>query len=142
MQEESADRPPSSSQDPVTLLTGIDVAQVHDPEKNLEGFSVPRRRAWRDSDGISIEVGSIQPATDRTLRRPKPRHIQLIGIGGTVGTTPCVQTGRGLMRGGLGSLFLAFTIWYITPVPFLLLWVVVVNRCIHNEEDCLPLLAF
>lgn len=48
---------------------------------------------------------------DATHRKLKPRHIQLIGIGGTIGTALYVQIGRGLLNGGPASLFLAFTIW-------------------------------
>ncbi|KAF2638091.1 hypothetical protein P280DRAFT_471753 [Massarina eburnea CBS 473.64] len=55
-------------------------------------------------------VGSVKHY-DSTHRKLKPRHIQLIGIGGTIGTALYVQIGKGLMNGGPGSLFLAFTIW-------------------------------
>lgn len=48
---------------------------------------------------------------DQTQRRLKSRHIQLIGIGGTIGTALYVQIGKGLLNGGPASLFLAFTIW-------------------------------
>lgn len=48
---------------------------------------------------------------DSTHRKLKPRHIQLIGIGGTIGTALYVQIGRGLLNGGPASLFMAFTIW-------------------------------
>lgn len=54
---------------------------------------------------------SIKTGYDHTHRKLKPRHIQLIGIGGTIGTALYVQIGRGLLNGGPGSLFLAFTIW-------------------------------
>lgn len=54
--------------------------------------------------------GSIKQY-DETHRKLKPRHIQLIGIGGTIGTALYVQIGLGLLRGGPASLFLAFTIW-------------------------------
>lgn len=54
---------------------------------------------------------SIQVGHDSTHRKLKPRHIQLIGIGGTIGTALYVQIGRGLLNGGPASLFLAFTIW-------------------------------
>lgn len=37
--------------------------------------------------------------------------VQLIGIGGTIGTALYVQIGKGLLNGGPASLFLAFTIW-------------------------------
>ncbi|MCJ1441226.1 MAG: hypothetical protein MMC23_001712 [Stictis urceolatum] len=52
-----------------------------------------------------------KPVHDSTHRKLKPRHIQLIGIGGTIGTALFVSIGQGLMNGGPGSLFLAFTIW-------------------------------
>lgn len=51
------------------------------------------------------------PTIDQTHRKLKPRHIQLIGIGGTIGTALYVQIGQGLLHGGPGSLFLAFTLW-------------------------------
>ena len=64
-----------------------------------------------DSDLSSLEGSSIGGKADRTHRKLKPRHIQLIGIGGTIGTALYVQIGKGLINGGPGSLFLAFTIW-------------------------------
>ncbi|KAF7556809.1 hypothetical protein G7Z17_g1144 [Cylindrodendrum hubeiense] len=48
---------------------------------------------------------------DSTHRKLKARHIQLIGIGGTIGTALYVQIGKGLLNGGPASLFMAFTIW-------------------------------
>lgn len=56
----------------------------------------------------SMSVGGVRDLTHRKL---KPRHIQLIGIGGTIGTALYVQIGRGLLAGGPASLFIAFTIW-------------------------------
>ncbi|OTB02636.1 hypothetical protein M426DRAFT_13421 [Hypoxylon sp. CI-4A] len=48
---------------------------------------------------------------DGTHRQLKSRHIQLIGIGGTIGTVLYVQIGRALLEGGPGSLFIAFSLW-------------------------------
>ena len=56
---------------------------------------------------------AMKSVRDSTHRKLKPRHIQLIGIGGTIGTALYVQIGRGLMNGGPASLFLAFSIWYV-----------------------------
>ena len=56
-------------------------------------------------------VSTILTSRDHTHRKLKPRHIQLIGIGGTIGTALYVQIGRGLINGGPASLFIAFTIW-------------------------------
>lgn len=63
-----------------------------------------------DSDSVEI-----QTSYDSTHRQLRPRHIQLIGIGGTIGTALYVQIGHGLLDGGPGSLFMAFTIWYVDP---------------------------
>ncbi|MCJ1430468.1 hypothetical protein MMC29_008386 [Sticta canariensis] len=40
---------------------------------------------------------SLKPVYDQTNRRLKPRHIQLIGIGGVIGTALFVQIGQGLV---------------------------------------------
>lgn len=73
-----------------------------DEEKTFDGAH-PRR---------SSVVGSVREVGDNTHRKLKSRHIQLIGIGGTIGTALYVQIGRGLMNGGPASLFIAFTLWY------------------------------
>jgi amino acid permease len=70
--------------------------------KNAYGFS--------DTNRLPSADGSIKQY-DATHRKLKPRHIQLIGIGGTIGTALYVQIGQGLLRGGPASLFIAFTLW-------------------------------
>ena len=60
---------------------------------------------------VGSDEESIKHGTDMTHRKLKARHIQLIGIGGTIGTALFVQIGRGLINGGPASLFMAFTIW-------------------------------
>jgi amino acid transporter len=74
-----------------------------DEEKTFDGAH-PRR---------SSVVGSVREVGDNTHRKLKGRHIQLIGIGGTIGTALYVQIGRGLMNGGPASLFIAFSLWYV-----------------------------
>ena len=69
------------------------------------GYGLAEKPAGDDASDIKIGL-------DLTHRKLKPRHIQLIGIGGTIGTALYVQIGRGLLNGGPGSLFMAFTIWY------------------------------
>lgn len=70
--------------------------------------------AIQTDDGSSIKEG-----IDFTHRKLKPRHIQLIGIGGTIGTALYVNIGRGVLNGGPASLFMAFTIWYVQPTGLL-----------------------
>lgn len=50
----------------------------------------------------------------------KPRHINLIGIGGTIGTALFVQIASVLNKGGPGSLFISFSTWCV-PIVFLTL---------------------
>ncbi|KAK5094481.1 general amino acid permease agp2 [Exophiala xenobiotica] len=61
--------------------------------------------------GVSDDDSSLKRGHDFTHRKLRPRHIQLIGIGGTIGTALFVNIGRGLLAGGPASLFMAFTIW-------------------------------
>ncbi|KAJ6485222.1 general amino acid permease AGP2 [Mycena vulgaris] len=48
---------------------------------------------------------------DQTHRTLKARHIQLISIGGTIGTGLFMQIGTALSIGGPGSLLIAFILW-------------------------------
>ncbi|CUM65841.1 uncharacterized protein PRCAT00003490001 [Priceomyces carsonii] len=57
-----------------------------------------------------IEVESSQPSIHRSL---EIRHIQLIAIGGLIGTALFISIGSGLIKGGPLGLFLAYTIWTI-----------------------------
>lgn len=64
-------------------------------------------------DRSGSKSGSLKTSYDLTHCQLRPRHIWLIGIGGTIGTALHVQIGHGLINGGPASLFLAFTIWYV-----------------------------
>lgn len=68
--------------------------------------------AKSDVQVTAVVVGSEDSPT-RPPRSLKPRHIQLIGIGGTIGTVLFVQIGSGLSKGGPLSLLLAFAIWCV-----------------------------
>jgi len=61
---------------------------------------------------------SVKLTYDSTHRQLRPRHIQLMGIGGTIGTALYVQIGHGLINGGPASLFMAFTIWYVFVMEY------------------------
>lgn len=74
-----------------------------------QGELTEKGPAVEDREG-SIEEG-LKPVYDHTHRKLKPRHVQLIGIGGVIGTALYVQIGQPLAKGGPGSLFIAFTIW-------------------------------
>ncbi|KAF8891280.1 general amino acid permease AGP2 [Infundibulicybe gibba] len=68
---------------------------------------------------------------DQTHRRLKNRHIQLIGIGGTIGTLLFVQIGAPLTKGGPGSLFIAFTLWCT--------FVLAMSNCLSEMVSWIPI---
>lgn len=83
-----------------------------------KGVEVTEKNSMEKRDD-SVDGGSIGPTYDHTHRKLKPRHVQLIGIGGTIGTALYVQIGSGLRTSGPGSLFLGFSIWYVYTPPCL-----------------------
>lgn len=103
---------------------GVENEKSHSPSKKqdygitteippkYDGSDVERRMS---TSAASIASHNISGIHDNTHRQLKPRHIQLIGIGGTIGTALYVQIGRGLLNGGPASLFIAFTFWYLPP---------------------------
>lgn len=93
---ESPRKFPDPEGTPVKIFDkGVEIAEKH-PSGN------------RDA---SIDGGSMKPTYDHTRRKLKPRHLQLIGIGGTIGTALYVQIGNNLRTSGPASLFLGFSIW-------------------------------
>ncbi|KAJ7097729.1 general amino acid permease AGP2 [Mycena belliarum] len=88
-----------------------------------------------DKGAPDIDVVSHMSDTsvphDQTHRKLKGRHIQLIGIGGTIGTALFVQIGTSLTQGGPGSLFLAFTIWST--------FILAINNCLSEMVTWIPI---
>jgi amino acid permease len=78
----------------------------------------------------SHDEGEIIENTDHLHRRLGNRQIQLMAIGGTIGTALFVSIGGGLYKGGPASLFLAYTIY----ACFLGL----VNNCIAEMTTAYP----
>jgi amino acid transporter len=62
------------------------------------------------SDNYDISDGLMQDNADQLQRHLGNRQIQLIAIGGSIGTALFVSIGGGLYRGGPGNLLLAYTI--------------------------------
>jgi amino acid transporter len=78
----------------------------------------------------SHDEGEIIENTDHLHRRLGNRQIQLMAIGGTIGTALFVSIGGGLYKGGPASLFLAYSIY----ACFLGL----VNNCIAEMTTAYP----
>jgi yeast amino acid transporter len=77
-----------------------------------------------------LEARSID-SYDHTQRKLKSRHIQLMAIGGTIGTALFVQIGQALTEGGPASLFIAFTIWST--------FILAINNCLAEMVTWIPI---
>ncbi len=109
------EKPPPAFIDSTPIVRGVQTRDNYDVERPKERKQsvVGKLKSAYDLSSTNrrpSEDGTIKQY-DETHRKLKPRHIQLIGIGGTIGTALYVQIGQGLLRGGPASLFLAFTIW-------------------------------
>lgn len=72
----------------------------------------------KDSDSVvSTESDSTRGSTNHLHRKLRGRHVQLLGIGATIGSALFVAIGKGLQYGPL-NLLLGFTIWSI-PILFI-----------------------
>ncbi|PPR01094.1 hypothetical protein CVT26_016000 [Gymnopilus dilepis] len=74
------------------------------------------------------EVDASSYHSDHTQRRLKNRHIQLIGIGGTIGTALFIQIGASLTK---ASLFMAFTLWCSV--------ILAINNCLSEMVTWIPI---
>lgn len=78
-----------------------------------EGGGIEEKTAIPYNVGENVHEGLV-PITgnaDQLQRHLGNRQIQLIAIGGTIGTALFVSIGGGLMEGGPGSLLIAFTLY-------------------------------
>ena len=112
---EYKEKTPPSFADSTPIARGVSTYDEYDVErpKDRKQSVIAKLKNAYDLSGTSSQPTEDGPVKqyDKTHRKLKPRHIQLIGIGGTIGTALYVQIGQGLLRGGPASLFLAFTIW-------------------------------
>ncbi|KAJ7047019.1 general amino acid permease AGP2 [Mycena alexandri] len=88
-------------------------------------------KTYADVDVASHVSDTPNVPHDQTHRKLKGRHIQLIGIGGTIGTALFVQIGAALTEGGPGSLFLGFTIWCS--------FILAINNCLSEMVTWIPI---
>ena len=77
----------------------------HHDEKHLPGDSNEKIQTGPDGD---IALGLVSDNADLLQRRLGNRQIQLIAIGGSIGTALFVSIGYGLRKSGPGSLLLAY----------------------------------
>lgn len=82
-----------------------------------EKSASPSHEAYNKDEGIfrtqteaSVTHGQVHNA-DQLQRHLGNRQVQMIAIGGSIGTATFVSIANGLVKGGPGSLFLAYTIY-------------------------------
>lgn len=80
-------------------------------EKKVETGVGEKSILAHSGDSQDEQVGTVLDNTDQLKRHLGNRQIQLIAIGGCIGTAVFVTIADGLVEGGPGSLFLAFTIY-------------------------------
>lgn len=77
-----------------------------------------------------VQEGVMASNADNLQRHLGNRQIQLIAIGGSIGTALFVSIGTGLYHGGPGSLFIAFTVQSI--------FLAMVNNCLAEMTTAFP----
>lgn len=82
------------------------------------------------TDGDDYNHGIVSENKDDLQRRLGNRQIQLLAIGGSIGTALFVSIGGALATGGPGSLFLAYTIYSCM--------LALVNNCIAEMTIMMP----
>lgn len=77
-----------------------------------------------------VQEGLMADNADNLQRHLGNRQIQLIAIGGSIGTALFVSIGTGLYHGGPGSLFIAFSVQCI--------FLAMVNNCLAEMTTTFP----
>lgn len=76
-------------------------------------YGTDEKAVGSENNGDTVRDGLVPVSdnADQLQRHLGNRQIQLIAVGGTIGTALFVSIGGGLMEGGPGSLFIAFTLY-------------------------------
>ena len=63
-----------------------------------------------EDDGLEAATGHRSVAADKLARKLSARQVQMIAIGGTIGTGLFLGTGKSLATGGPASMLIAYAI--------------------------------
>jgi len=74
-------------------------------------FKVNEEGPRPDSTNVDVDTGVVLENADQLKRSLGNRQIQLIAVGGSIGTALFVSIGSGLSSGGPASLLIAFTVY-------------------------------
>lgn len=119
---------------PGGLLADIfyyDFIAMADTKHEPEGYSSAEKSVPAYDTSASSDVGAVIVENVDDLKRSlSGRQIQMITIGGSIGTALFVSIGSGLVQGGPGSLLIAFTIYSC--------WLALVNNCMAEMAVFMP----
>lgn len=125
MAKETPETPTSNSSQDSAL--GVAVAGTYEEKKPLE-FGNVTRRVWdsfkqnpnyhitqkgvvgANGHVFDVESAAVATAESPLARKLKGRHLQMIAIGGSIGTGLFVGSGKALQQGGPASLLIAFAL--------------------------------
>lgn len=82
------------------------------------------------AEHVDVQEGMVTDNADNLQRHLNNRQIQLIAVGGSIGTALFVSIGTGLYNGGPGSLLLAYMIQSAI--------LAMVNNCIAEMSTAYP----
>lgn len=106
------------------------MAILSDKDKDTSG-SVSETLGLKHEGGPrDVQEGVMASNADNLQRHLGNRQIQLIAIGGSIGTALFVSIGTGLHHGGPGSLFIAFTVQCM--------FLAMVNNCLAEMTTAFP----
>ncbi|CRG83453.1 General amino acid permease AGP2 [Talaromyces islandicus] len=111
----------SPTQDLITPL-GTETSKKKGPGNNQDCGGL--------HDELDVKPGSVYENENTLQRKLGNRHVQLIAIGGSIGTALFVSIGEGLNQGGPGSLLLAYLICS--------LMLSLVNNCVAEMSTYMP----
>lgn len=83
------------------------VNESSDLESVISSDGSPEKKKWYSRFNFIANNVEMESHTERKLTQ---RHIDMISIGGSIGTALFVTIGSGLMRGGCGNLLVSFAI--------------------------------
>lgn len=106
------------------------MAILSDKDKDTSGSVSEALGLKHESGSRDVQEGVMAENADSLQRHLGNRQIQLIAIGGSIGTALFVSIGTGLYHGGPGSLFIAFTVQCM--------FLAMVNNCLAEMTTAFP----
>lgn len=107
------------------LKKRMDIKSSTAVDSHSDNEKVPTYDVADDED-----IGLVTENVDDLKRRLSGRQIQMITIGGSIGTALFVSIGSGLVQGGPGSLFIAFVLYCF--------FLAAVNNCMAEMAVFMP----